>query len=228
MSAPPPSQKDGQQVLKYAFDDATGSLRTNATLVADSVTLNIDAADDSIAIGDQSNGHLMKVNSDGSINVVIPTPVPITATSLPLPTGASTEAKQDVGNTSLASIDSKLTSPLIVTGPLTDTELRASAVPISGSVSVSGTVSATQGTSPWVVSGTVTSNGGTAMPWALQLDNTSTMNVTYVGIAAVGSATSAAAWQIKKIDQTSGLVITWAGSAAYNQIWNNRTSLTYT
>lgn len=36
--------------------------------------------------------------------------------SIALPTGASTEAKQDVGNSSLASIDSKLTSPLAVTG----------------------------------------------------------------------------------------------------------------
>ena len=44
---------------------------------------------------------------------------------------AATETKQDVGNASLASIDGKLTSPLAVTGPLTDAELRASAVPVS-------------------------------------------------------------------------------------------------
>src|SRR4051812_27228276 len=78
---------------------------------------------------------------------------PVTAAALPLPSGAATAlkqdtgntslssidtklssqataAKQDTGNTSLASIDSKLTSPLTVTGPLTDTQLRASAVPI--------------------------------------------------------------------------------------------------
>lgn len=35
------------------------------------------------------------------------------------PVGGSTEAKQDTGNASLASIDSKLTSPLTVTGSLT-------------------------------------------------------------------------------------------------------------
>lgn len=64
--------------------------------------------------------------------------IPITAASLPLPTGASTAAKQDTGNTSLASIDSKLTSPLAVTGSfLTDTQLRASPVPVSGTVAVS-------------------------------------------------------------------------------------------
>jgi len=37
---------------------------------------------------------------------------PVSVASLPLPTGAATEAKQDTGNTSLSSIDAKLTSPL--------------------------------------------------------------------------------------------------------------------
>jgi hypothetical protein len=35
---------------------------------------------------------------------------PVSAASLPLPTGAATEAKQDTGNTSLSSIDGKLTT----------------------------------------------------------------------------------------------------------------------
>lgn len=48
-----------------------------------------------------------------------------------LPSGASTSALQTAGNASLTSIDSKLTAPLSVTGPLTDTQLRASAVPVS-------------------------------------------------------------------------------------------------
>lgn len=37
-------------------------------------------------------------------------PVPVSVTSLPLPTGAATSANQTTGNTSLGSIDSKLTS----------------------------------------------------------------------------------------------------------------------
>ena len=47
---------------------------------------------------------------------------------------ASSEAKTSdaTAQASLASIDTKLTSPLAVTGPLTDTELRATAVPVSG------------------------------------------------------------------------------------------------
>lgn len=43
----------------------------------------------------------------------------------------ATAAKQDVGNASLASIDGKLTGPVPVSGPLTNTQLRASAVPVS-------------------------------------------------------------------------------------------------
>ena len=67
---------------------------------------------------------------------------PISAVSLPLPLGASTSALQTAGNASLASIDSKLTAPLSVSGPLTDTQLRASAVPISGIVTANiGTIS---------------------------------------------------------------------------------------
>lgn len=43
----------------------------------------------------------------------------------------ATAAKQDIANASLAAIDSKLGSPLAVTGPLTNAELRAAAVPVS-------------------------------------------------------------------------------------------------
>jgi len=52
--------------------------------------------------------------------------------TMTLPTGASTAARQDTGNVSLASIDGKLANPLPVTGPLTDAQLRAVAVPVSG------------------------------------------------------------------------------------------------
>lgn len=54
------------------------------------------------------------------------------------------------------------------------------------------------------------------------LDDYTTTNVTYVGKAAIGSATSAAVWQIQKIDESSGLVITWGGTGAFDQVWDNR------
>ena len=63
---------------------------------------------------------------------------------------------------------------------------------------------------------------------ATRLDDTTTASVTYVGKAAIGTATSAASWQVQKIDETTGLVITWAdGDADFNNIWDNRASLTY-
>ncbi len=52
-------------------------------------------------------------------------------------------------------------------------------------------------------------------------------SIDYVGEAAIGTATSAAAWRIKKIDSTSGIIITWAGGGSFDQIWNNYASLTY-
>lgn len=53
-------------------------------------------------------------------------------------------------------------------------------------------------------------------------------NITYVGDAKVGTASSAAEWRIMEIDETSGTVITWAdGDEKYDNIWDNRESLTY-
>ena len=58
--------------------------------------------------------------------------------------------------------------------------------------------------------------------------NSGDSNVTYVGKAAIGAATSGAVWQVKKIDATSGTVITWADTNDdYDNIWDNRESLSY-
>lgn len=69
------------------------------------------------------------------------------------PTGGATAANQVLELAQLTSINAKLTAPLSVTGPLTDAQLRATAVPVSGSLTVSGTVTANQGTSPWITNG---------------------------------------------------------------------------
>lgn len=52
-------------------------------------------------------------------------------------------------------------------------------------------------------------------------------DVDYVGEAAIGTATSAASWRIKKVDNTSGIVLTWAGTGVFDQVWDNRVSLSY-
>lgn len=64
--------------------------------------------------------------------------------------------------------------------------------------------------------------------YKLLLDDTSTVNVTYVGRAAIGSSTGSTAWQIQKIDETSGMSITWAQTGLFTAKWDDRTTETYT
>lgn len=52
-------------------------------------------------------------------------------------------------------------------------------------------------------------------------------SVDYIGEAAIGTATSAASWRIKKIDSTTGIAVTWAGSGVFDQVWDNHASLSY-
>ena len=63
---------------------------------------------------------------------------------------------------------------------------------------------------------------------ATLVDDTTTANVIYLGHAVPGTATSAASWRIKKIDVSSGATITWAdGNFYFDNIWDNRASLSY-
>lgn len=76
----------------------------------------------------------------------------------------------------------------------------------------------------------VTNPDGTpiAGTYAVRLDDTTTASVTYVGKAAIASTTSASVWQVQKIDETTGMVITWAdGNSNFDNVWDNRASLTY-
>ena len=53
-------------------------------------------------------------------------------------------------------------------------------------------------------------------------------NYTYVAKAPVGTLESAAAWKVFRIDETTGLKITWAdGNANYDNVATNLTTLTY-
>lgn len=63
----PKSALDANQVLQYAFSDDDQALRTTATF-SGSVSVNLTAANDSIAIGDPDNGNTLDINADGSIN----------------------------------------------------------------------------------------------------------------------------------------------------------------
>jgi len=82
-----------------------------------------------------------------AVNIASDQVVPVSASALPLPTGAATSALQTTGNTSLSSIDGKL-------GSLGQKTMAGSAPIVIASdqsaIPVSGTVTANQGTSPWV------------------------------------------------------------------------------
>ena len=91
--------------------------------------------------------------------------------TISLPTGASTSALQTTGNTSLASIDTKtpaLGQAVMASSIPVTIASNQSAIPVTlTSTTITGTVAVTQSTSPWVVSGTVTSNIGTTGGLAL-------------------------------------------------------------
>lgn len=61
----------------------------------------------------------------------------------------------------------------------------------------------------------------------LRIDQVSS-TLTYIGSAIAGSATSAAVWQVKKIDSSSGTSILFAdGDIGYDNVWDDRGSLSY-
>jgi hypothetical protein len=131
---------------------------------------------------------------------------PVSAASLPLPTGAATESKQSDGNASLTSIDSKtpvlvagqvpvvISASVPVTGPLTDTQLRATAVPVTvtGTAAVTGPLTDAQLRATAVpISGTVTANTGLAQPLTDTQLRAASVNVAVTAtVLATGAATS--------------------------------------
>lgn len=138
MSGPDNDSKlNADLVLRRAFDEASGRIKTDAEVSATigSVDVVIDAATgDNIAISDGVN--VLEVNPDGSINTEIDK------------TGLATDTLQTAGNNKLDDILTELelkanltdTQPVgvvgtvPVSGPLTDVQLRATPVPVSGTV----------------------------------------------------------------------------------------------
>lgn len=66
---------------------------------------------------------------------------------------------------------------------------------------------------------------GDEIDYAVRLDD-SNDPVLYIGKAQAGSDEADPVWQIAKLDTGSGLSKTWAGTG-FDQVWDDRTSLTY-
>lgn len=71
----------------------------------------------------------------------------------------------------------------------------------------------------------------TLSPTITELDYVSGTNPIYIGVAVANSATSAAVWQIKKLtydgNDNPTSILAAGGTTEYNQVWDDRASLTY-
>lgn len=168
----------------YQFNKSTkgGSVVVsggNTTLTLEADTSAMSAGDRlQVFVDDGQNAQVLLANASVEISNDVGSPVPVSgpltdtqlrasalpvsASALPLPTGAATGVKQDTANSSLSSIDGKLPAlssgrvpvdvgssinvgeveikndtgnPVPVSGPLTDTQLRASNVGVAPNIS---------------------------------------------------------------------------------------------
>jgi hypothetical protein len=66
-----------------------------------------------------------------------------------------------------------------------------------------------------------------SQPRTLRLDDTG--DITYIGEADAGALTDAGVWRIKRVTESGeDLILDWAdGDEEFDNIWDNRLSLTY-
>lgn len=121
----------GQKAMAASMAVVVASDQTALHVIVDSSALpsgaststKQDTGNTSLASIDTKTPALGQAAMAASVPVAIASnqsTLPVSAASLPLPSGAATSAKQDTGNTSLASIDTKLTAPLAVQAPSVD------------------------------------------------------------------------------------------------------------
>lgn len=191
---------DAGQVIRAVFDETSGSLRvqTNLATVNGTQEISINAADDSIAIGDGTNKatvtaggalNVNVVNSGGTSSTVtvtnFPATQPVSASALPLPTGASTSAKQPALGTAGSAASDVITVQGIASMVALKVDNSGVTQPISGSVSISN-FPATQ-----TISGTVTANVGTTNGLALDATLTGGTQKSITRSGVKGTTTSA-------------------------------------
>jgi len=107
----------------------------------------------------------------------------------------------------------------------------------SGDVAKSGLVDGDRHVQVDVLSSTLPSSASTettlqtisfgGVQYSLRLETVGDFD--YVGEASVGATTSSSVWRIKRVDNTSGdIAILWAdGDETFDNVWDNRASLSY-
>lgn len=111
---------------------ASGTGYSVNDLISNALVINIDTPTPTILASIWFNITTSSAISAPASADIVQVTQNIAVTSSVLPTGASTSALQTSGNSSLSSILANQTNGTqVVTGPLTDAQLRASAVPVS-------------------------------------------------------------------------------------------------
>lgn len=123
----------GDGILLNTLTNIGGKNAIDVNIAGGSLALDISHTDDSIRLGDGTTlftGTTVGLKTGLDINLINSSiavtgpltdaelrafPVDVSLSSIPLASGAATSANQVIANASLASIDSKLTSPLAVT-----------------------------------------------------------------------------------------------------------------
>lgn len=127
------------------------------------------------------------------------------------PAGAGAVNIQDGGNSITVDGSVSIVGSVAVTGPLTDAQLRATAVPVSGPLTdtqiratplpISGTVTVTDGSGPLTVDGTVAISGTVAVT-----QSTSPWVVSNTVLSVVGGGTEAAAQRVTIANNSTGVL----------------------
>ena len=170
----PPSQIGGKPFNHYVYNDTTkkwNAVAFGQATMSESIPVVLASDHSSIPITATITGTPnvnvaqyggVAVGADNAIHIQPGTGAtfPISAVSLPLPAGAATASNQQTD----ALTDTELrAAPVPVSGPLTDAQLRATDVPVDTGLTQPTTPSDTQ-----PVSGTVTANLGTIADVATQ------------------------------------------------------------
>ena len=197
---------------------------------------------------DQGKRNFLKVAGIAGAGLVASLLLPKKADALIMGSSPTTGVVgvKNAANTRINPATQETVATLLKTSDLTfaagDLQVKVTSLPAGGSsfsdsagVAKSGLVNASRNVQVDVLSSALPSTASTettlstisfgGFKFTLRLETVGTID--YVGEAAIGTATSAALWRIKRLDNTTGTVIQWAGTGVFNQIWDSRTSLTY-
>jgi hypothetical protein len=114
--------KDPSGNMQPLLVDVSGNLLTSGGAAGSNASVGLTGAAvpaSATNLGAKNGANLVQLSANGSNALLVDGSAvtqPVSAASLPLPTGAATEAKQDTGNTSLASIDAAVNGTLVVDG----------------------------------------------------------------------------------------------------------------